>query len=150
MLGSCPHVAVVVVLVCPHFPSLRIYILCWFSLMICSYISAWNDWFMTSCSNGCGVGLPSLPVSPIYTLLISLMMSSYSSFYDDVLYPYYCCTDSRPFFFPVKSGGSSWNFESWSSEKGVNSKWKTKKKTCPCLIGSWLLQRSMARFSSCI
>ena len=48
-------------------------------------ISVWNDWFMTSCCNGCGLGLPSFPVSPIYTLLISLMMSLYSRFSDDVL-----------------------------------------------------------------
>ena len=46
MVAPCPHVTVVVVLVCPHFPSLRY----------------------------------------IYTLLISLMMSSYCRFYDNVLY----------------------------------------------------------------
>ena len=45
-------------------------------------MSVWNNLFMTSWCNGCGVSLPPFPVSPIYTLLISLMMSSYSSFYD--------------------------------------------------------------------
>ena len=32
MVGSCTHVAVVVALVCPHFPSLR-YVLCIISMM---------------------------------------------------------------------------------------------------------------------
>ena len=44
VVGSCPHVAVVVVLVCPPFPSLRyIYILCLFSLMMSSYSSFYTD-----------------------------------------------------------------------------------------------------------
>ena len=40
-------------------------------------------------------------------------------------------------------------FESWPSEKGVNSKWKTKKKICPCLTGLRLSQRYMPRFANC-
>ena len=34
--------------------------------------------------------------------------------------------------------GRAETFESWPSEKGVNSKWKTKKKTCRWLIRSRL------------
>ena len=49
MVVSCPRVAVTVVLVCPHFPSLR-YMLC--------VISVWNDWSMASCYNGRGVVCP--------------------------------------------------------------------------------------------
>ena len=46
-----------------------------------------NKWeFMNSCCNACGVGLTPPHVSPTYALLISIMMSSYSSFSDDVLY----------------------------------------------------------------
>ena len=45
--------------------------------------------------------------------------------------------------------GQAETFESWPSEKGVNSKWKTKKKTCPWLIASRLSQRYIARFISC-
>ena len=45
--------------------------------------------------------------------------------------------------------GRAETFESWPSEKGVNSKWKTKKKTCPLLMWSRLSQRHMARFASC-
>ena len=49
MIGSCPHIAVAVVLVCPHFPSLRyVYILCLISLTMSSYVSFRNDRFMTS------------------------------------------------------------------------------------------------------
>ena len=85
MAGSWPYVAVAVVLVYHNFPSLRyMYIL--LNLPHDILISVWTDWFMISCCNGRGVGLPSFPVSPIYTLLMSLMMSSYSSFYDNVLY----------------------------------------------------------------
>ena len=41
---------------------------------------------MISCCDGYGVGWPSFPVSSTYILLISLMVSSYSSFYDDLLF----------------------------------------------------------------
>ena len=44
--------------------------------------------------------------------------------------------------------GRAETFESWPSEKGVNSKRKTKKKTCPWLIGHDC-RRRMARFASC-
>ena len=33
-------------------------------------ISVWNDWFMISCCNGCGVGMPSFLVSPIHILCL--------------------------------------------------------------------------------
>ena len=49
-------------------------------------ICVWNDWFMISCCNVCGVGLHSFPISPKSALLISPMISSYSSFYEDVSY----------------------------------------------------------------
>ena len=52
-------------------------------------------------------------------------------------------------FSQLKTVGRAETFESWPSEKGVNSKWKTKKKTCPWLIGSRLSQRYIARFASC-
>ena len=136
---SCPHVADGMVLVCPHFPSLR------YILPQDVFISVWNDWFMTSCCNGCRV-LPSLvPASPKYTLFISLMMSSYSSFYEDVLYH---TTASRSIFFQLKMEGRAETFESWPSEKGFNSNWRTKSKADPWLIWSRLSQRYMARFAS--
>ena len=40
-------------------------------------------------------------------------------------------------------------YESSPSEKGVNSKWKTKTKTCPWFKGSRLSQRYVTRFASC-
>ena len=48
--------------------------------------SVWNKWFMTSCCNV--LVFPHFTPSRLsdMTLLISLMMSSYSSVYDDVLY----------------------------------------------------------------
>ena len=77
MIGSWPHVAMVVVLVCPHFPSLR-YILC-LSPSWCPHIPAFTT---TS-------------------------------------YIHYCCTDSCSVFFPVENGGSSWHFwEPAIGEKG--------------------------------
>ena len=85
-VGSCPHVAVFVVLVRPHFLSLR-YILCWISLITSSYpfelVGSWPHVAMV-------VGLVCLhfpiPIFPKYTLLISLMVSSHSRFYDHVIY----------------------------------------------------------------
>ena len=90
MIGSWPHVALVVVLVCPHFPSLR-YIIC---------LSP------SSC--------PHIPV----------------------LRQRVVCTavQSRAQFSQFKTVDRAETFESWPPEKGVNSKWKTKKKTCPWLI----------------
>ena len=35
--------------------------------MVGVHWTAWNGWFVSSCCNGCGVGLPSFPVSPIYS-----------------------------------------------------------------------------------
>ena len=116
---SCPHVAEVVVLVCPHFPSL------WYILPHDVLMSVWNDGFMTSCSNGCGAGMPSFPVSPKYTLLISHMVSSYSSFYDVVLYTTVVQIRAQ-YFSQLKTVGRAETFESWSSEKGANSKSRTK------------------------
>ena len=49
----------------------------------------------------------------------------------------------------LKMVGPAETFESWPSEKGVNSKSKAKKKTCPWLIGSRLSQRYRVRFASC-
>ena len=103
---------------------------------------------MTSCCNGCGYDLPSFPVSPIYTLLIYLMMSTYSSFYDDVLHTTAVQIRGQ-YFSHLKTVGRDDFFESWPSERGVNSTWKTKKQTCPWLIGSRLSQKYMARFVSC-
>ena len=135
MVGSCPHVSVVVVLASPHFPSLRYIYAAWSPNDV--LISVWNDWFMTSCCNGCGVGLPWFPVFPKHALLLSQMMFSYSSFYDDVLYT----TDVQiraQYFSQMKTMGRAETFESWLSEKGVNSKWNTKKITLSWLIGSRL------------
>ena len=115
---SCPHVAEVVVLVCPHFPSLR-YILP-HDVLIC----VWNDWFMKSC---CNRSCPHFPSLRNIRCFISLMMSWYSSFLRRRVI-YYCCTDSRPILFLLKTVGRAETFESWPSEKGANSKWRTKKK----------------------
>ena len=111
-------------------------------------ISVWNHWFMTSWCNGCGVGLSSFPASPIYTLLFSLILIfSYSSFPDVYFLLLY------RFALNVFPSWKRWVelklFERWPSEKGVDSKWKTKKKTCPWLIGSRLSQRYIARFAIC-
>ena len=96
MIGSCPHIAVAVVLVCPHFPSLR-YTLCLIPLMMFIYpfelIGSWPHVAMVVvmiCPH-----FPSLRY--VYILcLISLTMSSYVSFRNDR--------------FMTSYGGSSWNF----------------------------------------
>ena len=41
-------------------------------------------------------------------------------------------------FSQLNNVGRAKTFESWPSEKGIKSKWKTKKKTCLWLIGSLL------------
>ena len=84
MIGSWPHLAMVVVLVCPHFPHLQ-------------YI-------------GC-------------LLIISLMMLSYSTFYDDVLYILLLYRFALNIF-PVKNGGSRWNFWGLAIGERVNSNWR--------------------------
>ena len=48
-----------------------------------------------------------------------------------------------------KKLGRAQVFESWQSEQGVKSKWKTNKKTCPRSIGSRWSLRYVARFASC-
>ena len=95
MIGSWPHIAMVVVLVCPRFPSLR-YML---------YLSP--SWYRHI---------------PVFTTVCSIN--------------YF--TDQSSMFFPVEKVGQAETFESWPSEKGVISNWKTKKKTCPWLIRSRL------------
>ena len=65
---------------------------------------------MTSCCNGYGVGLPSLPVSPKYTLHISPSWCHHIPVFTTTCYTYYCCTDSCSIVFPVENGGSSWSF----------------------------------------
>ena len=111
--------------------------------MVGVHWTAWNGWFVSSCCNGCGVGLPSFPVSPIYSAYLPHINNPV---FTTTCCIYYCCTDSRSICFPVKNGGSSWTD---SSEKGINSKWQAEKGTCPWLIWLRLSQRYMARFSSC-
>ena len=107
MIGPWPHVAMVVVLVCPHFPSLR------------------------------------------YTLCLSPSWGSHIPVFTTTCCIYYCCTDSCSMLFQLKTVGRAETFESWPSEKGVNSKWKTKKKACSWLVWSRLSQRYMSPFASC-
>ena len=117
-------------------------------VMVEVHWTVWNGWFISSCCSGCGVCLPSFPVSPIYILIspmmssypfgmigswshvamvvvlvcphfsslryiysVSLMMSSYPVFVDDVLYVLLLYWYRFALnIFPVENGGSSWNF----------------------------------------
>ena len=109
MVSSCFHVAVVVVLVCPYFPSFR-YILCGISLIMSSYpfemIGSWPHvatvvvlvYFISHLSDICSYYFP-------HNVLIFQFLRR------RVVYCIYdCCKDSRSIFFPVENGGSSWNF----------------------------------------
>ena len=49
----------------------------------------------------------------------------------------------------LKMVGRAATFESWPSDKGVNSKWETRKRACPWSIGSRFSQRYIARSASC-
>ena len=71
-------------------------------------ISVLNGWFTTSGCNGCGAGLPSFPVSPIYALL-SPSWYPHIPVFTTTCCIYYCYTDSCSILFPVENGGSSWN-----------------------------------------
>ena len=110
--------------------------------------SVLNDWFMTSCCIGCGVGLPSFPVSPIHNLLISLIMSSYSS--STTTCCLYCCTESRSIF-PVQNGGSGWNFWELATGERGQLEVKDEKENMPLVdnIYSRDCRWVMARFASC-
>ena len=105
--------------------------------MVGMHWTVWSGCFMPSCCKYCGLDC-SFPVSPIYTLLISLMMSSYSSFYDIVLYvlPSTAVQIRAQYFSQLKTVGRAETLESWPSEKGVTSTWKTKKKHAPGWYGS--------------
>ena len=104
MVGSCLHVAVVVMLVCPHFPSLW-YILCLISLTMSSYpfgmfgsLSHVAMFVVLVCphfrhSDICSAYLPHVLIFQFLRRVIC-----------------YCCTDSRSIFVPVENGRSSWIF----------------------------------------
>ena len=106
MVGSCPHVSVVVVLASPHFPSLRYIYAAWSPNDV--LISVWNDRFMASCCNGCGAGLLSFPVSRNVGCL-STSWCPHILVFTTTCCSYYCFTGSCSIF-PVENGGSSWNF----------------------------------------
>ena len=138
MVGSCPHVAVVVVLVWFLFPSLRytrIYTL--FNLSRDVFISVWNDWCMTSCCNGCGV-CPHFPsLGYIYSAYLPHDVFIFQYLQRYVVY--IIAVRIRAQYFPQL--GRAETLENLPSEKGVNSKWKTKNKACPWLIWTRLSQR---------
>ena len=90
--------------------------------------------------------------------LISRLSDIYSAYvpHDILIFQFLWCViyttavQSRAqYISQLKAVGRAETFESWPSEKGVNSKWKTKKKTCSWLIGSRLSQKYIARFASC-
>ena len=133
---------------CPHFPSLR-YIRVYTLLNLplwCSYIRLkWLVHDLMLQWLWCWFAL--MPVCPIYYLPHDVLI--FQLLRRRVLYPTAVQIRAQ-YCFLVENGGSSWNFrELWPSEKGVNSKGKPKKKTCPWLIWSRLSQRYMARFGSC-
>ena len=99
----------VVVLVCPQFPSLR-YILCLISLMMSSYpfemIGSWSPVAMVVV-----LVCPQFPSLRYILHLSPLWCPHIPVFTICCIYHYhYCSTDSRSICFPVENGGSSWNF----------------------------------------
>ena len=111
-------------------------------------ISVWNDWFMTPCCNGCGVGLPPFPVSAAYTLLISLTMSSSSRFYDEVLYILLLYRFALNMFPSWTRWVELKHLRAGHRRKGSTRIKRRNKKTCPWLIRSRLSQRCMSRLTS--
>ena len=107
-------------------------------------ISVWNNWFMTSCCNGCGVGLPSFPVSDIYSAYLPHDVL-YSSFCDDVLYIILLYRFALNVF-PSRNRWIELKLLRAGHRRKGSARWQSK--TCPWLIWARLPQRYMARFAS--
>ena len=134
-ISSC---SIVVVLACPHLPCLR-YILCLNSVMTCPHIPL--KWLVHD------LMLQWLWRWFAFISRLSDTCSAYLS-HDVLKFQFLrrviCTTAAQiraQFFSQLKTVGRAETFVSWPSEKGVNSKWNTKKKTCPWLIGWRLSQR---------